>query len=96
MNLTTYGKPRLSTRWMRIRTWMLPAYQRPTHLHLIGLAISGARNHSGCFGIIHEFRSRTGFNLQRAAHSVADIRKMAKIGAGHGVGNGITKVLLRT
>ncbi len=63
-------------------------------LHFVGLAINRACDHFGRLGVARELRDRTGLDLQRAAHAVADVRQMAEIGAGHRVGDRIMKILL--
>jgi hypothetical protein len=64
-------------------------------LHFVGLSISRTCDHFGRLRITRELRDRTRLDLQRAADAVANIRKMAKIGAGHRVGNRIVKIFLR-
>jgi hypothetical protein len=64
-------------------------------LHFVGLSINRTCDHFGRLRITRELRDRTRLDLQRAADAVANIRKMAKIGAGHRVGNRIMKIFLR-
>jgi hypothetical protein len=63
-------------------------------LDFVGFAINRARDHLGRLGVARELGDRTGLDLQRAADAVAYVRQMAKIGAGHRVGNRIMKILL--
>src|ERR1700722_4059228 len=63
-------------------------------LYFVGLAINRTRDHFGRLGVARELRDRTGLDLQCAAYAVADVRQMAKIGAGYRVGNRIMEILL--
>src|SRR5689334_20402542 len=63
-------------------------------LHFVRLAINRARDHFGRFGVARELRRSTGLDLQRAADSVADVRHVAEIGAGHRIDDRIMEILL--
>jgi hypothetical protein len=82
---------------LRCPKWsVLPAARHFDHkLHFVGLAIGRTRDHFDRLRITCKLRDRTGLDLQRAADAVADVRKMAKVGAGHRVGKRIMKVFLR-